>query len=377
MPVTTTPRWSYSRLRQGGKRIAIDGTFFRYASGVARVWKSLLAQWSKSSLAPSLVVIDRARTAPRWPSIHYVDAPLYDYHHVEEDRALMQSICDRERVALFISTYYTLPLTTPSALLVLDMIPEVLGFDLTNPQWVGKRHAIEYAQAFLSISHSTERDLVRIYPATSAKSKAVAHCGSDFRPAGATQLHAFKTRFGIQRPYFMISGAHGGQKNGELFFKAFARLGDARSELAVVCTNAAPPLDEALAAHIGDAQLHMLVLTDEELQCAYSGAIALSYPSRYEGFGLPVLEGMACACPVITTRSSSIPEVGGDAVLYVDPDSVDDMHQALLDVQLPAIRADLVARGLRQADLFSWSRMSREVGQHLAHWAVELNQNPS
>ena len=368
---------AFSRLRQSGRRIALDGTFFRYASGAARLWKSLLAQWAASSFAQSLVVIDRAHTAPRWPGIRYVDAPVYDYGHVPEDRALMQAICDREGIALFVSTYYTIPLTTPSALLALDMIPEVLGFDLGNPQWVGKRHAIEYAQAFLSISHSTERDLVRLYPATAAKPRVVSHCGSDFRTAGPTQVSAFKARFGIQRPYFMISGAHGGQKNGELFFNAFARLGEARSKFAIVCTNAVPPLDTELAQHVGAAQLHMLVLSDDELQCAYSGAIALSYPSRYEGFGLPVLEGMACSCPVITTRSSSIPEVGGDAVIYVDPDNLDEMHQALLDVQLPARRADLVSRGQQQASLFSWSRMSREVGQRLAHWAVELSQHAS
>ncbi|MBK7052400.1 MAG: hypothetical protein IPH54_17915 [Rhodoferax sp.] len=130
------------------------------------LWKSLLAQWSASSFAPSLVVIDRDHTAPRWPSITYVDAPQYDYALMDYDRALMQSICEREDIGLFISTYYTIPRSTPSVLLVLDMIPEIMGFDPTNPQWVGKRHAIEYAKAFLSISHSTERDLVRLYPAS-------------------------------------------------------------------------------------------------------------------------------------------------------------------------------------------------------------------
>ena len=102
-----------------------------------------------------------------------------------------QGIYDRENIALFISSYYTIPLTTPSALLVLDMIPEVLSFDLTNPQWVGKRHAIEYAQAFLSISHNTDRDLARRYPAKQASPRVVSHCGCDFDTAGAMQVHAF------------------------------------------------------------------------------------------------------------------------------------------------------------------------------------------
>ena len=362
---------AYSRLKHQGKRIAIDGTFFRFASGAARVWRSLLAHWSASNLASSLVVIDRGRTAPRLPGIRYVDAPLHDYARPEDDRVILQAICDRENIGLFISTYYTIPLTTPSALLVLDMIPEVYGFDLMNPQWVGKRLAIEYAQTFLSISQSTERDLIRFFPEAQGATKAVTYCGCDFRTAGQSQIEDFKLRHGIQRPYFLISGAFAGQKNGELFFKAFARLGEARSNFAIVCTHAVPPLGAEYAMHVGDAQVHLVILNDQDLQCAYSGAIALAYPSRYEGFGLPVLEAMACSCPAITTRCSSLPEVGGEAAVYVDPDSVDQMYQALLDVQDASKRGNLIALGLQQASKFSWSKMSREVGLHLATWAVE------
>jgi glycosyltransferase involved in cell wall biosynthesis len=114
----------------------------------------------------------------------------------------------------------------------------------------------------------------------------------------------------------------------------------------------------------------MVLLNDDELQAAYSGAIALAYPSRYEGFGLPVLEAMACSCPAITCRNSSIPEVGGEAVVYVDPDSVEQMHQALLEVQQPAVRQRLVALGLAQAQQFSWTQMARAFGTQLAQWAL-------
>ena len=360
---------AYARLRQSGKKIAIDGTFFRYATGISRVWKSLLAQWSASGLAPSLVVIDRGRTAPRLPGIRYVEAPLYDYANAEQDRAMLQGLCDQESVGLFISTYYTIPLTTPSALMLLDMIPEVMGFDLSNLQWVAKRQAIEYAQAFVSISHSTERDLARFYPHVQTPVKAVAHCGCDFRPAAASSVSDFKARHGISKPYFLISGGRSDYKNATLFFQAFAHFAERRGDYAVVCTNANQPLESEFAAHVGTADIHMLVLSDTDLQCAYSGALALAYPSRYEGFGLPVAEAMACACPVITCRNSSLIEVGGDAVVYVDPDNVDAMYQALLTVLITDTRADLIARGLKQAESFSWAKMACEVGQHLATWA--------
>ncbi|CAD5372463.1 hypothetical protein RA210_U20446 [Rubrivivax sp. A210] len=363
---------AFERLRASGLSIAIDGVFFCFTSGIARVWKSLLQHWSVSDLAPSLVVIDRGRTAPRLPGLRYVDAPPYDYARMVQDRALMQQICNRERAGLFVSTYFTQPLTTPSALMVHDMIPEVMGFDLTNLQWVGKRLAIASAQAFLCVSHSTEADLLRFHPQARSLRRRVVHNGCSFEPADAVDVASFRQRHGITRPYFMVSGSRTDYKNVELFFRAFARLGDERSRLAIVCTNANAALEPEMAALTGDAAVHMLVLSDHELQCAYSGALALVYPSRYEGFGLPVVEAMACACPAITCRNSSLGEVGGEAALYVGEDSIDEMHQALRDVQVPGTRSALVALGLAQAATFSWTKMAREAGLALATWAVDL-----
>jgi glycosyltransferase involved in cell wall biosynthesis len=125
-----------------------------------------------------------------------------------------------------------------------------------------------------------------------------------------------------------------------------------------------------MAELVGDATVHMVVLSDAELQCAYRGALALTYPSRYEGFGLPVLEAMACGCPVITCRISSIPEVGGDAARYVDPDDPAEMLQAIQEVQQPDIRQDMLQRGEAQAKRFSWAKMAREVEQALSEWAL-------
>jgi len=361
-------------LRNTGIKIAIDGVFFRFATGISRVWKSLLAEWSANGFGEFLVVIDRKRTAPRFPGIAYVDAPQHQYVDIPADQRLLQTICDREGIALFISTYYTTPVLTPTVMMVYDMIPEVVGFDLTNAQWLEKHRAIHHATKYLSISESTKRDLCRYFPTINPNNVVTTYCGCDFRPADAEAIARFKQKFGLDRPYFLISGVRDGYKNAILFFKAFARMGEQRREYAIVCTNSNYDLEPEMASCVGEARVHMTVLSDDELQCAYRGAIALVYPSRYEGFGLPVLEALACHCPVITCPVSSIPEVGGDAVLYVNPDDVEAMYQSLGIVQNEATRRRLVERGERRSTLFSWDRMEREVAQALSDWAIATKQ---
>ena len=345
--------------------IVIDGVFFQIGrSGIARLWQSLLGLWSGTPFGDRLVVIDRNRTIPRLPGIRYIDAAGLNYADLEGDRRLVQDICDELGAALFISTYYSHPLTTPSVAMVLDMIPEVMAFDMAQPMWRQKTMALAYAGSFIAISRSTARDLQRFLERSVAVT--VHYCGNDLAPVTADEIADFRRRHGIGRPYFMTSGSRADYKNAALFFSAFARFGEARKDYSIVCTGGGT-LDDASRAAAGDASVYVAVFDEHDLRCAYAGALALVYPSRYEGFGLPVLEAMACECPAITSTASSLPEVGGDAVLYIElgPTEEDQAFELLQRVQRPEVRADLVARGLVQARKFSWQTMADGVASTL------------
>jgi glycosyltransferase involved in cell wall biosynthesis len=338
-------------------KIAIDGIFFQlYNTGIARVWKSLLEEWANTEFGNHLVVLDRAGTAPKIDGISYYQTPAYDYNNTDADREMLQQVCNDLGAELFISTYYTTPLDTPSVFMGYDMIPEVLGFDLNQQMWQEKRHAIEHASAYVTISEHTAKDLVEIYPDIDSSKVTVAHCGVQavFKPASATNLAEFRYKYGIAKPYFIISSP-GGYKNTELFLQAFNRL-PAKSGFDIIVTGGHVLAEEHRQYTFG-SNVHYLRMDDFELSLAYSGATALVYPSKYEGFGLPIVEAMACGCPVITCPNASIPEVAGEAAIYIFDEDVDGMAEALCEVQKPQVRAALIAAGLEQVKQFSWAKM--------------------
>ncbi|MBE9096150.1 glycosyltransferase family 4 protein [Tychonema sp. LEGE 07203] len=347
--------------------IVIDGVFFQlYKTGIARVWRSLLEEWAVTNFAECIVVFDRAGTAPKIPGIKYRSISPYDYNATIADREMLQQVCDEEGADLFISTYYTTPLSTLSVFMAYDMIPEVLGANFDEPMWQEKHRGIRHASSYISISQNTACDLVKFFPHIPSNLITVAHCGvaNNFSPASLEEVNCFKIKYGISKPYFILVGAGSGYKNANLFFQAFAQL-YTRQGFEIVCTGSGILLSPEFRASTWGSTVHMLQLSDEELRLAYSGAIALVYPSKYEGFGMPVLEAIACGCPVITCPNSSIPEVAGEAALYVNDDDVDGLADALCEVQKPKVRDSLIAAGLEQSKEFSWSKMAKKVSSAL------------
>jgi hypothetical protein len=189
-----------------------------------------------------------------------------------------------------------------------------------------------------------------------------------FTPASDAEVASFRTKHALERPYFLVVGERrgvDGYKNVELVFRAF-RDWAGTDDYEIVCIGGRAAIEPELRAVASRARARRLSLGDEELRLAYAGAEALVFPSRYEGFGLPVVEAMACACPVITTLLSSLPEVAGDAALYVDPDDPASLRQAFDAVRDPKNRAAMIAAGRTRAEALTWDSASSTFASLLA-----------
>lgn len=359
-----------SRLKVGGVKepvIVIDGVIFQLQHGrpfgISRLWLSLLTELAATPLAQRIVLLDRAGTAPQIPGIQVLKIPAFQLGTGFDEVANLDRICRELQAELFISTYYTYTIATPSLLMLYDMIPErfdSVGPAAPNPEWRDKYHAIANSSAFVAISDSTARDLATFYPQAAQRPLTVIPCAvsEDFREHSAEEIAAFKASSGIDRPYFLLVGRRDTHKNVALFFQAFALLPN-RERYAIVMAGGGNVLEPELRELVGPAAGYAGFFSDQDLSLAYSGAIALVYPSLYEGFGLPILEAMRSGCPVITCQNSSLPEVAGSAALYVGEYDYEEMSRALVSVQQPGVRGYLIKRGLERARLFSWQKSAK------------------
>ena len=342
------------------KSIVIDGIFFeRGRTGIFRMWDSILKEWSTTPFARRVVVLDRSGHAPRHPGIQYRVVPRADTTNLKGEQKLLETICEQENAGLFVSTYYTSVETVPSMMPVYDMIPEKTGFDLTEPDWVAKHLAIKRASAFCCISHSTRNDLLEVFPDINPACAVVTHCGIDrqrFKPAPVGEFVALSQRLNLDRPYFMLVGGKTGYKNAQMFFEAIKTI-PTQHGFKVLVTGSFS--ERELNGLQTGCDIVIATLTNDELNAAYTGALALVYPSKYEGFGLPVLEAMACGCPVIATPWTSLPEVGGSAVMYVN--DARSLANAMVEIQRPGTREMLIAAGYEQLEKFRWDTMAGQV----------------
>jgi glycosyltransferase involved in cell wall biosynthesis len=232
--------------------------------------------------------------------------------------------------------------------------------------------SVRRADLVLADSAHTKRDLVTLLGAPADKIEVVLSAADPAftRVDDPQRLAAVQRRWGVGRPYVLSVGTIQPRKNLPVIFEALRQL---PRELTLVHVGnrgwLCEPVFEALErSGVKDRVRFLQGVDDADLAALYSGAVALVFPSLYEGFGIPCLEAMACGAPVIASNAGSLPEVTGRAAIVVEPGdeaAIAAGISRLLDD--PAFRDSLVQRGYAQAARFSWEDSGRRLLTLLHH----------
>jgi len=252
------------------------------------------------------------------------------------------------------------------AFLFPETVPTKYG---TYMRWM-TRLSVRSADRIIADSEATRADLLRLLGVPAEKVRTIhAALGSGYAPVrDPARLEAVRRTYQLEEPYLLFVGNLEPRKNLVRLIEAYALLRRRhRLPHRLVLAGKKGWLYRPIFQAVERLGLQREVIftgyiSQEDLPAVYSMAAVFAFPSIYEGFGLPVLEAMACGVPVVAGASGSIPEVAGDAALLVPPSEVEaiaeTLHRVLTDA---ALRAELRARGLARSRAFSWERVATET----------------
>ena len=371
---------------QSNTRIAIDYTAaYEQGAGIGRITREVVAALARldqetryrlfvagatmqdlgQPLAPNFVW-KPTRINPRWLARiwHRLHLPL----HIE------QFVGD---IDLFHATDFVLPpirSSTKTILTVHDLsfvhVPEAAPPSLINYLNRVVPVSCDHADHIIADSYATRDDLIALYGITPDKITVI-WSGVEERFKQITSpetLTEVRNKYQIPQATCVLSvGTVQPRKNYSRVVRAIAKLRGQGHDIHLVIAGGKGWMEDELHRTIAETQMNTTVhligyVDDEDLPALYSLSDCFVAPSLYEGFGIPVIEAMACGTPVVTSNVSSLPEVAGDAAITVAPRNIDDLANAIFSILTDAnIANDLVRKGLERAKEFTWERAARQL----------------
>jgi glycosyltransferase involved in cell wall biosynthesis len=232
---------------------------------------------------------------------------------------------------------------------------------------MGLKKLINEADVIIAISESTKNDIIKFFPAAKNKVTVVySGCGEEFKKIINTdqKLLEIRKKYNLENKFILSLGTSEPRKNITSLIRAFdeANLEDYDLVLAGASGWKNNALKEAYKRAKNKDRIKLLgYIEKDERPYLYNAATIFAYPSFYEGFGLPVLEAMACGTTVITSTTSSLPEVANEAAILIDPNNQASLTTALRDLaRSENLQETLANRGLERAKKFSWVKTAEE-----------------
>jgi len=359
--------------------LIVDGIVYRYQAngGISRIFDNLLPLLCEQNPDLKVKLFNAwglAKNLPRHKNISKLLLKNWDrsiqpwklwrkifskIHHF-----VLKSLIGDTRGKIWLSTYYTVPpfkWEGRQIVFAYDFIYEIFPSMLPDSARVilMKKEAIMKADAVICISHSTVRDLVNYYFIPESKIF-VAELGCN---------HIFKQRSGeeirnkIDKPFILYVGKRDYYKNFGRLLSAYTQWKE-RLNIKLLAVGPAWSSEEEKFIKKHDLSNQILLLQgihDDHLCDLYNQALAFIYPSLYEGFGLPVLEALACGCPVVASRIASTVELAKDLPFYFEPSDESGIINALNHAIEEGKEADRIRRGISVTSQYSWDRTASQV----------------
>lgn len=267
---------------------------------------------------------------------------------------------------IFHPTYfddYFLPYlgSKPFVLTIHDMISE-LFFPSNNIQSIKKRILAEKASHIIAVSENTKKDIIKLYGISADKISVIYHASelSSSKPSNSSTKE-----YKLPEKYFLYLGLRNSYKGFQDFLTQTARFFQKHKNVHLICTGT--PFSKYEKEFISKLNLSDQIInaffSTEQLRTVYSNAIAFVYPSRYEGFGIPILEAFEMKCPVILNNASCFPEIAKDAAIYFNLDDKNSCLNALENVYNFTIeeKNQLISKGIERHKDFSWQKSAHQL----------------
>ena len=366
-------------------RICIDTRISRgWDSGTGRITTSLLDKISQLDVENEYIIVthpdapafgcrlpDKCQVVPlniRAPSLaQFTCLPIWLF---------------KNKIDLLFSTHQlSMPIWQPCRAIgsVLDIIPFHYPDDF--PKFVGLYYrwiipvSLLFKKSIFTISRYTRTDIASSLFIPEKKIRVIHLAAAETMIPKENNEHnrSILEKYGIKWPYILYHGNNRPHKNIRRLLYAFKNvLANCNKKIVLVITGRDVPGErerdlgglrqEVESLGLGDHVYFTGYIDEEDLPVIYSFCECFAFPSLYEGFGLPVLEAMACGAPVICSNRSSLPEIAGDAAILFNPLDIDEMTAALQKIlDDGSLRADLRQRGILQAQKFSWDKMAQEM----------------